>query len=202
MGAARPLSRRPGPRFTTPVTPPSPGCDTTRQLGATSCTFSGRNRRFAPAIRCIFFSNPSWPAGLAGSGPPAAHGDGVRRMTRARVSVVGAALLGVWMAASTGLADRGQSPRRRSRPLPQRPPRPHRPVSRIGPPPRRRPPRMRSRRRCRPREQSDLVKTYCATCHSERAKAGGLSLAGFDAMKAARAAGRRREDDPQAAARA
>ncbi len=34
------------------------------------------------------------------------------------------------------------------------------------------------------REQSDLVKTYCATCHSERAKAGGLSLAGFDAMKA------------------
>ena len=34
------------------------------------------------------------------------------------------------------------------------------------------------------REQSELVKTYCATCHSERAKAGGLSLAGFDAMKA------------------
>ena len=34
------------------------------------------------------------------------------------------------------------------------------------------------------RQQSELVTTYCATCHSERAKAGGLSLAGFDAMKA------------------
>jgi hypothetical protein len=32
--------------------------------------------------------------------------------------------------------------------------------------------------------QSDLVATYCATCHSERGKAGGLSLAGFTAMKA------------------
>ena len=31
--------------------------------------------------------------------------------------------------------------------------------------------------------QSELVSTYCATCHSERAKAGGLSLAGFDAMR-------------------
>jgi mono/diheme cytochrome c family protein len=32
--------------------------------------------------------------------------------------------------------------------------------------------------------QSALVKEYCATCHSERGKAGGLSLAGFDAAKA------------------
>jgi mono/diheme cytochrome c family protein len=32
--------------------------------------------------------------------------------------------------------------------------------------------------------QSELVDTYCASCHSERAKAGGLSLAGFDAMRA------------------
>jgi len=32
--------------------------------------------------------------------------------------------------------------------------------------------------------QSELVATYCANCHSERAKAGGLSLAGFDAMRA------------------
>ena len=32
--------------------------------------------------------------------------------------------------------------------------------------------------------QSELVTTYCAGCHSERAKAGGLSLAGFNAMKA------------------
>jgi hypothetical protein len=34
------------------------------------------------------------------------------------------------------------------------------------------------------RRQSELVGQYCATCHSERAKAGGLSLAGFDAMTA------------------
>ncbi len=32
--------------------------------------------------------------------------------------------------------------------------------------------------------QTELVATYCATCHSERAKAGGLSLAGFNAMRA------------------
>jgi cytochrome c553 len=32
--------------------------------------------------------------------------------------------------------------------------------------------------------QTELVATYCATCHSERAKAGGLSLAGFSAMRA------------------
>src|SRR5690349_13743868 len=28
-------------------------------------------------------------------------------------------------------------------------------------------------------QQTELVKTYCATCHSEKAKAGGLSLADF-----------------------
>ncbi len=33
--------------------------------------------------------------------------------------------------------------------------------------------------------QTELVATYCSTCHSERAKAGGLSLAGFNAMRAA-----------------
>jgi mono/diheme cytochrome c family protein len=32
--------------------------------------------------------------------------------------------------------------------------------------------------------QTALVKQYCATCHSERGKAGGLSLASFDAAKA------------------
>src|SRR5688500_9310007 len=33
--------------------------------------------------------------------------------------------------------------------------------------------------------QTAMVKQYCATCHSERGKAGGLSLAAFDAAKAA-----------------
>ena len=32
--------------------------------------------------------------------------------------------------------------------------------------------------------QTELVTTYCATCHSERGKAGGLSLANFNAMRA------------------
>jgi mono/diheme cytochrome c family protein len=31
--------------------------------------------------------------------------------------------------------------------------------------------------------QTQLVKQYCATCHNDRAKAGGLSLAAFDASK-------------------
>jgi hypothetical protein len=34
-----------------------------------------------------------------------------------------------------------------------------------------------------PEEQTAMVKQYCATCHSERGKAGNLSLAGFDAAK-------------------
>jgi mono/diheme cytochrome c family protein len=33
-------------------------------------------------------------------------------------------------------------------------------------------------------DQTALVTTYCATCHSDRAKAGGLSLANFSAMQA------------------
>src|SRR5262245_6336950 len=32
--------------------------------------------------------------------------------------------------------------------------------------------------------QAAMVKQYCATCHSEKGKAGGLSLAGFDPSKA------------------
>jgi len=32
-----------------------------------------------------------------------------------------------------------------------------------------------------PAEQTQMVKQYCATCHSDRGKAGGLSLASFDA---------------------
>jgi mono/diheme cytochrome c family protein len=33
--------------------------------------------------------------------------------------------------------------------------------------------------------QTELVATYCSGCHSDRAKAGGLSLASFNAMRAA-----------------
>src|SRR5829696_8332837 len=34
-----------------------------------------------------------------------------------------------------------------------------------------------------PAEQTALVKQYCAGCHSDRGKAGNLSLAAFDAAK-------------------
>src|SRR5258708_20170111 len=33
-------------------------------------------------------------------------------------------------------------------------------------------------------EQNALVKQYCSGCHSEKGKAGGLSLANFDASQA------------------
>ena len=41
-------------------------------------------------------------------------------------------------------------------------------------------------------DQTALVKRYCATCHSEKAKAGGLSLADFDATQGRRSRRRRR----------
>ena len=40
---------------------------------------------------------------------------------------------------------------------------------------------------------------YRTGCHSERGKAGGLSLADFDVVEGQRSPGHRREDDPQAA---
>ena len=100
-------------------------------------------------------------------------------MTRAAVKVLGTALVGVALATS-GAAERAQTPaaapqsaptapRRTAAPRPGTPaPAPSHLVS----------PALSAK------QQSELVTTYCATCHSERAKAGGLSLAGFDAMKA------------------
>ena len=35
------------------------------------------------------------------------------------------------------------------------------------------------------KSQNEIVARYCATCHSDRGKAGGLTLAGFDAARAA-----------------
>ncbi|MGE4225531.1 MAG: DUF1592 domain-containing protein [Vicinamibacterales bacterium] len=88
---------------------------------------------------------------------------------------MGAALLGVGLAVSTGVEGRGQSAMAPSPPAPaaaaraaaQAPVASHAAAPALS-----------------AREQSELIKTYCATCHSERAKAGGLSLAGFDAMRA------------------
>ena len=55
---------------------------------------------------------------------------------------------------------------------------------RASPAPARRPRGLRTPRRPRglsAADQTQMVKEYCATCHSERGKAGGLSLTGFDA---------------------
>ena len=38
------------------------------------------------------------------------------------------------------------------------------------------------------KSQNELVARYCATCHSDRGKAGGLTLAGFDAARSTRTA--------------
>jgi mono/diheme cytochrome c family protein len=100
-------------------------------------------------------------------------------MTRASVSVVGVALLGVGMAVATGLAERGQAPARATQPAAPVAARPTpRPTAPAPTPSHVLSPALSAR------QQTELVATYCATCHSERAKAGGLSLAGFDAMKA------------------
>ena len=48
-------------------------------------------------------------------------------------------------------------------------------------------------------EQNALVKQYCVTCHNDRAKAGQMSLAAFDAAQAADHLDALREDDSQAA---
>ena len=101
-------------------------------------------------------------------------------MTRGSVSVVGTVVVGLGLAVATGFAERGQTagpaappPAQTASPRPAvRPTRPVPAASHLLSP------------ALSAREQSDLVKTYCATCHSDRAKAGGLSLAGFDAMKA------------------
>ena len=46
-----------------------------------------------------------------------------------------------------------------------------------------------------------LLKTYCVGCHNDKSKAGGLTLAAFDAGAAGAKRRRRREDDSQAARR-
>ncbi len=100
-------------------------------------------------------------------------------MTRAAVKVLGTALLGVALATS-GAAERAQTPAAAPQSAPAAPRRTAaaRPGAPAPAPSHLVSPALSAK------QQSELVSTYCATCHSERAKAGGLSLAGFDAMKA------------------
>ena len=100
-------------------------------------------------------------------------------MTRVAVKVLGTALVGIALA-TTGSAERAQSPVAvpRSAPTVPKRPAPARPAVPAAAASHSLSPALSAK------QQSELVGTYCATCHSERAKAGGLSLAGFDAMKA------------------
>jgi mono/diheme cytochrome c family protein len=100
-------------------------------------------------------------------------------MRRAAVKVLGTALIGVALATS-GAAERAQTPAAAPRSAPAAP---HRAASARPAPPAPAASHVVSSA-LSAKQQSELVTTYCATCHSERAKAGGLSLAGFDAMKA------------------
>ncbi len=97
-------------------------------------------------------------------------------MRRVAAKVLGTALLGVALA-TTGIAERAQSPVAAPQSAPALP---RRPAPAVPAPAASHslPPSLSAT------QQSELVATYCATCHSERAKAGGLSLSGFDAMKA------------------
>ena len=105
-------------------------------------------------------------------------------MTGAAVKVLGTALIGVALATS-GSAERAQRPA--SATLAPAPPAVPAAARRSAAPKPALPAPAVSHAispALSAKQQSELVTTYCATCHSERAKAGGLSLAGFDAMRA------------------
>jgi mono/diheme cytochrome c family protein len=96
---------------------------------------------------------------------------------KATAAIVAAAV-GLTLAGGSAAGARGQQAR------PVRPP-----VARPAPapataPPSRSAPAPSPSHALPPAAQTELVATYCATCHSDRAKAGGLSLAGFTAMRA------------------
>ncbi len=99
-------------------------------------------------------------------------------MTRLVVSVLGTVVVGVALAA-TGTAEQSRTPSSTSQVTAPAPAPPARRPAAVAP---------AASHSLSPalsaRQQSELVGQYCAGCHSDRAKAGGLSLAGFDAMKA------------------
>ena len=117
--------------------------DNTRQSLATYCMFQARICEF-DGLNPVYILQSIVGRAPGRGDVPGTAASGAERMTRARVSVVGAVVIGVGMAVATGLAERGQTP---ARDTPPRPP-PHVPPSgRPRPPP---PPRTRCRRRSRP----------------------------------------------------
>jgi mono/diheme cytochrome c family protein len=89
-------------------------------------------------------------------------------MKRVLFGILGAALATMSLAAQAGQAPRPATPAT-AKPAAPKPAVSHPPVAEPG---------------LSAEAQTALVKQYCASCHSERGKAGGLSLASFDAAKA------------------
>jgi hypothetical protein len=101
-----------------------------------------------------------------------------------RPSRAAAGMLAAALAAAAGLTAIAQTGAPASRPAPAAPPsvaRPAQPMTAARPAPA---PVAAHEPALSAAAQTEVVATYCATCHSERAKAGGLSLAGFSAMQA------------------
>ncbi|MEW6322740.1 MAG: DUF1592 domain-containing protein [Acidobacteriota bacterium] len=96
-------------------------------------------------------------------------------MKRASLALLGSAAVCLTFAAANGTAQRGGGVAGQA---PQAPaPAAVRPVTST--------PRTSATASTSPEQLNQVVRKYCATCHSDRAKAGGLTLASFDVAKAA-----------------
>jgi hypothetical protein len=99
-------------------------------------------------------------------------------MKRIVVTMTGAAIVTLGLFSSTSQAERGQTA---PSPAAQRPS----PPRAAAPAPKMATAHSSASAGLPAAEQTALVKQYCVSCHSERGKAGGLSLASFDAAHAA-----------------
>jgi hypothetical protein len=91
----------------------------------------------------------------------------MKRMQRTALIVIGSAILSLGVATESGLAQKAVGPNADA--TAQAPPtKPAQAAAHPAVP-----------------DQSTVVRRYCATCHSDRTKSGGLSLASFDVARAA-----------------
>jgi mono/diheme cytochrome c family protein len=102
-------------------------------------------------------------------------------------SVLGGLVLSIVLQAQTPASP---PPRKTAPPAAAQPASPQPPAARPQPAPQPQPQPTRTAAAARPsvpsaQEQTALIKQYCIGCHSERGKAGGLSLVDFDVAKAA-----------------
>ncbi len=92
-------------------------------------------------------------------------------MSRLRLAVVGAVVGAIVVTCSIGLTAQTTTPHKTAA----------KPAMAVSHPPTR---AAAPAPRPAVEEQNALVKQYCSGCHSEKGKAGGLSLANFDASQA------------------